>query len=435
MSLQQSLQEITSSSESQHDKIGRFKDLLGTLSSFDSLNEFATAILNEAGSLGLVVTRPVLSAFIAQVGASIVLAQERRKQLYLNLLERLQPVLASYEEQESQAREQLANVYEKQAEFLQAASTLFGIKLESGQRVISDEFRVRINVRILRNLLEDIEDATGYYDDGAAEAKDREMTTAERMVHADVIINRAAMLVAGPAASNEMKIQFKLSQARVSEVNQKYLDAAVKYFDLARLDHDQIDAESRLMCLSAAVSCTLLAPSGPARARMVASLIKDERVKDADGPMPAEHAMLQMLFYDNLLPSKTVTTYVETARRKIPRLHLRKKIDSGKEWTLDQAVTEHNLVASSKLYENISRHELAAVLNLQSADEAERYAARMIQQRRLRAVIDRVDGIIYFNLGKKDEQLRRWDDVILGVCLQVEDVVGLIQKQHPELIN
>ena len=69
---------------------------------------------------------------------------------------------------------------------------------------------------------------------------------------------------------------------------------------------------------------------------------------------------------------------------------------------LSKAVVEHNLIAASKLYENISTASLATLLGLKdgkddtAAEKAEDYAARMVEQRRLRAQIDQIDGVITF---------------------------------------
>jgi COP9 signalosome complex subunit 4 len=49
---------------------------------------------------------------------------------------------------------------------------------------------------------------------------------------------------------------------------------------------------------------------------------------------------------------------------------------------LERSVTEHNLEAASKLYNNIHVAELGALLGV-AADKAEAVASRMIMERRL----------------------------------------------------
>ncbi|KAF8426339.1 hypothetical protein EV426DRAFT_572792 [Tirmania nivea] len=65
---------------------------------------------------------------------------------------------------------------------------------------------------------------------------------------------------------------------------------------------------------------------------------------------------------------------------------------------LAKAVIEHNLLATSKLYNNIGVEELGVLLGLSGA-KAEEYAARMIEQKRLAGRIDQIDKLIYFDVG------------------------------------
>ncbi|KAJ8099233.1 hypothetical protein POJ06DRAFT_256388 [Lipomyces tetrasporus] len=442
MSLQNSITSVASSSVPQPDKFTALQSLLAPLSSPTDLQAYVTTVLAHAPSLGLVVSRPVIASYISHI-VDIQCSQADKEELLSHALTVLQPTLVSYEEQDSLVREHLASLYEAQARPIEAATILRGIKLESGQRVISDDYRVDISVRILRNLLEDVDTDAIESDEGDA------MPAAERILLAEDLINKTAALIL-KSSNPTAKLHFKLAQARVFDARKRFLEACAKYYELSHQGSEGgagIDAEDRLTCLSAAVSCALLAPAGPARGRMLASLAKDERIKDLEGGLPLEHAMLDKLFFDNLLPAEDVKAYIVGSRRKVPRAHLISrgallgKGDYEQDSVLDRAVTEHNLLAASKLYMNISFSDLAELLGLGSADAAEGYAAKMIQERRLRAVIDRVDGIIYFQGGGRGgldeaerEKLKSWDAEILGVCLQVEDVVSLIQKQYPEFV-
>ncbi|MCO5604678.1 hypothetical protein L7F22_058848 [Adiantum nelumboides] len=64
-------------------------------------------------------------------------------------------------------------------------------------------------------------------------------------------------------------------------------------------------------------------------------------------------------------------------------------------YVLDRAMMEHNILATSRLYTNITLQGLGSLLDL-SAPGAETMARRMIAQGRLRAEIDQVDGLILF---------------------------------------
>lgn len=61
---------------------------------------------------------------------------------------------------------------------------------------------------------------------------------------------------------------------------------------------------------------------------------------------------------------------------------------------LDRAVTEHNLLAASKLYNNITFNELGSLLQITPAS-AEKIASQMITEGRMKGYIDQV-GVAFF---------------------------------------
>jgi COP9 signalosome complex subunit 4 len=75
---------------------------------------------------------------------------------------------------------------------------------------------------------------------------------------------------------------------------------------------------------------------------------------------------------------------------------------TGPSTVLDRAVMEHNLLASSKIYNNITFHGLGALLDL-TPGAAENMARKMIEQGRLKGFIDQVDKIIWFEGGKEED--------------------------------
>lgn len=75
----------------------------------------------------------------------------------------------------------------------------------------------------------------------------------------------------------------------------------------------------------------------------------------------------------------------------------------GPSTVLDRAVMEHNLLSCSKIYTNITFRGLGALLDLMPA-AAETMARKMIEQKRLRATIDQVERLIWFeDTGEDDE--------------------------------
>jgi COP9 signalosome complex subunit 4 len=171
------------------------------------------------------------------------------------------------------------------------------------------------------------------------------------------------------------------------------------------------------------VTCAVLAPAGPVRSRILASLCRDERTAD----LPA-YNILSKMFLDHILRPSEVHDFEKTLRphqlAKIAQstneqLAARAVATSadeedeiiddtprskrtGPSTVLDRAVLEHNLLASSKVYNNITFRGLGALLDLTPA-AAENMARRMIEQGRLKGSIDQVDRLIIFDTeGEED---------------------------------
>jgi len=117
---------------------------------------------------------------------------------------------------------------------------------------------------------------------------------------------------------------------------------------------------------------------------------------------------------------------------------------TGPSTVLDRAVMEHNLLSCSKIYNNITFSGLGALLDL-TPGAAETMARKMIEQKRLRASIDQVDRLIWFEARSEDEDAqgkagglgdvdqeeedtgspftKRWDMQIRQTASNVESIV------------
>ena len=99
---------------------------------------------------------------------------------------------------------------------------------------------------------------------------------------------------------------------------------------------------------------------------------------------------------------------------------------------------------TGKIYKNIKFTELAKILRLQNASDAEEVAAKMITEKRLNASIDQTEDILIFengNIGSgstgndtPEEALTSWDERIRDLCNDVTETVDTIFKKYPALI-
>lgn len=167
---------------------------------------------------------------------------------------------------------------------------------------------------------------------------------------------------------------------------------------------------------SSAVTCAVLAPAGPNRSRVLASLYRDERSCD----LPT-YNILSKMFLDHILRPAEIHSFEQTLKpHQLAQIaissndRLASTVNdeepsepssskrTGPSTVLDRAVMEHNLLASSKIYNNITFRGLGALLDL-SPGAAETMARKMVEQGRLKGSIDQVDKLIWFDGGKEED--------------------------------
>ncbi len=391
----------------QQDRPAAYKEILRQIrSSSESsqisieLQAFIDAILDD---IAIVAARPLLAS-VVEVIKSI---QSTREQIAVGIhaLQAMEPKRMSFEEQDALMRETLADAYQAQEDYIEAAKMLQAIQLDSYQRKISDDSKVRTWIRICRLYLEE-DDTTS----------------------AESYLNRAKNLVY-KVEDQELNLTFLLCQARIHDSRRKFLDASQVYhtfsFSMA------LDEEERTRALSSAIICAVLAPAGPQRSRTLGNLYKDERT-----PQVPEFGILEKMFLDRLLSTVEVAKFAD----KLAPHQLAQTADGST--VLAKAVIEHNLLSASRLYNNIGVSELGVLLGLNS-EKAEEYAARMLEQGRLSGRIDQIEGVIFFNghegsgqktrAGQADigiaPDFRKWDIKVQGLAEEVERVASMLQTQ------
>lgn len=369
-----------------------------------NLAAFIDSILSE--SLSIVAARPLLGSAAEAIKA--LPSTEAKISVGTQALQTLSTRVVSFEEQDAAIREIMADAYQEQEDFIEAAKMLQGIQLESSQRKISDDSKVRTWIRICRLYIE--EDDT---------------TTAESY------LNRAKNLLY-KVKDSELNLTFNLSQARILDSRRRFLDASSAYHSVSFTA--SLAEEERMHTLSAAITCAVLAPAGPLRSRSLAKLYKDERAHQV-----AEFGILEKMFLDRLLSKEEVDKF---AANLMPH-QLAKTADGST--VLAKAVVEHNLLSASRLYNNIGVKELGGLLDL-DAEKAEQYAAQMLEQGRLTGRIDQIDGVIFFDgtesSGEKTapgkgnkvvgHELRKWDAKVQGLSEEVERVASMLQAEYPD---
>ena len=135
-----------------HDLLARLTNSPSSTSQQQAENLVAYIDSLLQSSLGIITVRPLLATLIQSLASSPTVVKTH---VGAHLATVLQPQLASFEEQDATVREILAQGYEAEEDWSQAAKALQGIQLDSTQRTVSDTAKVQTWVRIVRYFLED----------------------------------------------------------------------------------------------------------------------------------------------------------------------------------------------------------------------------------------------------------------------------------------
>ncbi|KAG4214350.1 hypothetical protein ERO13_A01G116500v2 [Gossypium hirsutum] len=378
----------------QRQKIEQYKHILSTVFSSNDIvqaNKFIDHMLSD--DVPLMVSRQLLQTFAHELER---LKPDAQKEISHYTLDQIQPRVVSFEEQVLFIREKLAELYESEQQCSKAAQILSGIDLDSGMRVIDDTFRLSKCVQIARLYLED--------DDA---------------VNAEAFINKASFLISN-SQHEVLILQYKVCYARILDMKRKFLEAALRYYDISQIEKRQIgdeiiDEDALEQALSAAVTCTILAAAGPQRSRVLATLYKDERCSKLK-----IYPILQKVYLERILRKPEIDAFAEELKPH------EKAVLPDNFTVLDRAMIEHNILSASKLYTNISFDELGTLLGI-PPHKAEKIASRMIYEDRMRGSVDQVEAVIHFE--DDTEELQQWDQQIVGVCQALNDILDSMAKK------
>lgn len=378
----------------QRQKIEQYKLILASVLASNDIRQAKKFIDHMVSDdVPLVVSRQLLQTFAQDLGR---LQPESQKEIAHYALAQIQPRVVSFEEQVLVIREKLAELYESEQQWSKAAQMLSGIDLDAGIRMLDETYKLSKCVQIARLYLED--------DDA---------------VNAEVFINKASFLVSN-SPHEVLSLQYKVCYARILDLKRKFLEAALRYYDISQIEKRQIedeliDEEALEQALSAAVTCTILAAAGPQRSRVLATLYKDERCSKLK-----IYPILQKVYLERILRKPEIDAFSEELKPH------QKALLPDNFTVLDRAMIEHNLLSASKLYTNISFEELGTLLGI-APQKAEKIASRMICEDRMRGSIDQVEAVIHFE--DVTEELQQWDHQIVSLCQALNDVLDGMAKK------
>lgn len=177
----------------------------------------------------------------------------------LHTVEALRPRVASLEDADYRFRQLLWQVYWGAEDYLRAGGALAPAHVDSAALALSDAERSSAFLRVAQAYLKADDD-----------------------VSAERFIQRAAEWVHKSGVPWGVLVQYKTAWAQVLDAKRRFLEAALRYIEIARMPVEQLDAKELLVMLERATRCAVLAPAGPPRARVMAALVRDERIGEID---------------------------------------------------------------------------------------------------------------------------------------------------------
>eukprot|EP01099_Mayorella_cantabrigiensis_P003700 TRINITY_DN2796_c0_g1_i4.p2 TRINITY_DN2796_c0_g1~~TRINITY_DN2796_c0_g1_i4.p2 ORF type:complete len:387 (+),score=99.16 TRINITY_DN2796_c0_g1_i4:101-1261(+) len=385
--IENQLTEISQIDE-QKKKIDAYKTLLSSLFQASATQDILVFLDHLLSLDEIVISRQVLNEFASSLKTLNV---PNQKLIANELLEKIKPKVVRFEEQVSVIRENLARLYEQEEEYSEAARVLNGIPLESTQRILTDDYKVNIYIKIAQLYLED---------DEAAKAAP--------------FISKAAAFFS-PQMNPNLQLRYKSCFAKIQDYRRKFIEAAIWYYELSQI----VNEGERLQALEYAITCAILAKAGPQRSRVLALLYKDERSSQLE-----IYPILEKMSLERVLRKEEAKKFAERLKP-----HQQAYVDNETK-VHERAIIEHNLLSASKLYNNITFEELGSLLEI-SPEKAEKIAAKMIVEGRMQGSIDQIDRLIQFE--SETDYLSSWNSRIERACSAVNSIIELIQLKHPEI--
>eukprot|EP01035_Chromulina_nebulosa_P018507 gene18507-24224_t len=400
MSIETQLNQIITSYNDIKDQITYIQLYIDEIIKSNNINQLQLLISRLLSNL---IPQQVLKVVVLYVANNIrsLINNEDFEQLGNNFISliRQQQYIGLFDETEYVLRNIMFDYYINTEQFKEAALILSQVNFESSSYSIPPLEIANIFIKCAECSLED-----------------------DETVDAEVYVNRASQYM-NDITDRHLQLRYRVTSARVLDANRKFLEASLRYYDLSITTDTEIVQDDLLELLGKAITCVILAKAGPQRTRVLAQINKDDRLGQLEQlPKYSIHSnVLNKMSNEQLLRKDELNQFIES-------LAPHQKAMTSEGFTIpEKAVIEHNLIAISKIYENIRFDQLAVLLGMNES-KAEKVSAKMIIEERLKAVIDQSENLLIFEDG--NEQLHRWDNDIKTICNEI-----IKQSNHITTIN
>ena len=239
-------------------------------------------------------------------------------------MEKFAPRKQFFTKEDAAFRRAVVDVYDARDDFYEAVEALKGIQYEGD--CYDDKIEDWLNI------------ATYYFEMKDSTAAESYVTKVMHILH--------------HTEDSEKILRYRMAYAKVQDSNRDFLNASQGYYNASNLPGVSTEQVEEL--LDCALTTTILAPSGPRKARSIAILYNDERVKSNQF-----YDLLAKMFVGEVIRQE----HVQEFKAKLEDFQNVMMSDGYS--VLDKALIEHNIVVISKIYMNIRFSELGNFLNIQ----------------------------------------------------------------------
>ena len=405
MDLSKSLEKVTQISSTQ-DRLVAYKELVNECINKDvpdQIQHLIDHLMQE--NVQPVLSRPAMEYLCAEIGK---LKDEPLRALCQYAIAKIEPRIASFDVADETVKVHLSDILINEEDYCEAARILGTINLDTGARNVAPEKKASMYIKIAELYLQ-----------------------ADDTVTAETFIKKASPLVHA-LQDLQQKMRFQVSFGRILDAKRMFLEAARRFYTISTEVGSLIENDDLLQLINKAIVCAILAKAGPQRSRMLGALFKDARTHQSK-----HFRVLESMYKQRILRRQDIATFDKSL---MP--HQQALLADGST-VLEKAVTEHNMLACAKLYNNITFKELGGLLGIDE-EKAEIIAANMISENRLSGMIDQIDGLLYFSKdnsnsdnkqggNRKNIAIQTWDSKISNICTTLHTCVETIVKQYPDM--
>jgi len=345
-----------------------------------------------------------------------------------------------FDDSDRTLREMLFSFHVTCGEYKTGADYLCEVNIESNLLKLGIEKKTDLLVRCAEAYLQDEESSSAEtvlnrarsFMNDVSDLVENEARQAAAAAAADTQNGNNAAVPEGPISASSaqlLQLRYRVIRAKVDDANRKFVEAARQYYELSNVSSVSVPQQEKLELLGNAVTCAVLGKAGPQRSRVLGLLYKDDRLKELSAlPKFSSHeSILVKMYTERLIKTIELATFEESLSQ-----HQKAITGDGRTTIVEKAMQEHNMQATSRIYDNITFVELANILRL-DVHEAEAVAAKMITEHRLNGQIDQTIGVLQFQTSSTVEPLLSWDERIREICNDVSDAHDKVAATYPNL--